>query len=107
VRAAGVAALILAIGCSERQTPADTKAPAAATTQTPTPPPGAPIASGARAAAHARKPLPAPVAMPGGGFRIDMRGTNWHVRALERQADGTFKHVCTDAPDLQPPGSAP
>jgi hypothetical protein len=42
--------------------------------------------------------MPATVAMPGGGGRIDMRGSPKHVRALERQADGTFKQVCADAP---------
>jgi len=55
------------------------------------------------AAAPARPPLrpwqmPAAVAMPGGGGRIDMRGSPKHVRALERQPDGTFKQICADAP---------
>lgn len=109
-RAAGVAAMVLAIGCAERPQPAESKPPAAAaTTQTPPPAlsPRTTIQNAAAAAAvtRARRPLPEPVAMPGGGTRIDMRGTGWHVRALERQADGTYKHVCTDAPDLPPPGS--
>jgi hypothetical protein len=47
--------------------------------------------------------LPPPVAMPGGGTRIDMRGSGKHTRALERQPDGTFKHVCVDAPEMGRP----
>jgi hypothetical protein len=35
---------------------------------------------------------------PGGGLRVDLTGAAPHVRALERQPDGTYKNVCVDAP---------
>jgi hypothetical protein len=109
-RAAGAGVLVLAIGCAERSPPDETKPPAAATAQSSLPalsPRPTIIGGGGATPAliRPRKPLPAPVAMPGGGTRIDMRGTGWHVRALERQADGTMKQVCSDAPDLQPAGA--
>jgi hypothetical protein len=100
----GAAALTLAIGCaadrpvpeeSERTAvvaPAPAPAPAARPAQVfPTPAP--------TIGARPRTQLPAPVAMPGGGIRIDMRGTAGHVRALERQPDGKYRHVCVDAPE--------
>jgi hypothetical protein len=43
---------------------------------------------------------PAPVAMPGGGDRIDMRGSPWHVRTLRRQPDGSYKQACVEAPEI-------
>jgi hypothetical protein len=62
--------------------------------------PAAPVSSG--------KPrhMPAPVSRPGGGVRIDLRGSPGHVRALERQADGSYKQVCTDAPNIAPASGA-
>ena len=41
--------------------------------------------------------------MPGGGTLIDLRGRGRHVRALERQPDGTLKQVCVDAPEMLAP----
>ena len=41
--------------------------------------------------------------MPGGGTFIDLRGGGRHVRALERQPDGTLKQVCVDAPEMLAP----
>jgi len=104
LRAAGVAALALAFGCAERTPTVAGEAPSAAT-ETPTPaaplPPQAPIAAGP--SLRPRRPLPAPVAMPGGGTLIDLRGAGRHVRALERQPDGTVKQVCVEAPEMLAP----
>ena len=107
LRAAGVAALAFAFGCADRSPSTGGEPPAAAATEArtaaaPLPPP-APAARSLRP----RAPLRAPVAMPGGGTLIDMRGAGRHVRALERQPDGTLKQVCVDAPEmLAPSGSS-
>jgi hypothetical protein len=102
LRAAGIAALALAFGCAERTLPVPGEAPSAATetrTAVAPLPPAAPAARSLRP----RAPLRAPVAMPGGGTWIDMRGAGRHVRALERQPDGTLKQVCVDAPEMLAP----
>jgi hypothetical protein len=104
-RVAVAAALALALGCAERPAPAagDTApAPASAQTAAPSAPalPARPTIAGTRL--PSRRPLPAPVAMPGGGVRIDMRGITRHARAIERQPDGTVKHVCVDDAEMAP-----
>jgi len=108
LRAAGVAALAVAVGCADRipatalEAPPVSAAPARIAARVAPPP-----VIGAPALLRPRAPLPPPVAMPGGGTRIDLRGSGRHVRTLERQADGTFKHACVDAPELAPSGGAP
>jgi hypothetical protein len=52
-------------------------------------------------------PMPASVATPNGGRRIDLRGTNAHVITLDRQPDGTFKRSCNYAPETVKGRSAP
>jgi hypothetical protein len=104
-RVGGVAALALMLGCAaDRPVPAAGDTPAAgALTAALRPAPGLPAPAPAIAAAprpQVRTRLPPAVAMPGGGTRIDMRASGKHVRALERQPDGTFKHVCVDAPEI-------
>jgi hypothetical protein len=59
---------------------------------------------------------PAPMAPPtaralvaggtGPGLRVDMAGTTHHVRALERQPDGTYRSICTDSADALRPAVA-
>lgn len=83
----------LASCTAERPGPGEGATPAAAT-QTPAP---------GTAPLQGKTILPPPVAMPGGGTRIDMRGSGKHTRALERQPDGSFKHVCVDAPEMGRP----
>ena len=105
LRAVGVAALALAFGCAER-TPTTPSAAASTATETgtgaaPLPLP-APIAAVPATLRH-RTPLRAPVAMPGGGTLIDLRGGGRHVRALERQPDGSLKQVCANAPEMMAP----
>jgi hypothetical protein len=108
LRAAGVAALAVAFGCADRipatalEAPPVSAAPARIAARVVPPP-----VIGAPALLRPRAPLPPPVAMPGGGIRIDLRGSGKHIRALERQPDGSFKHACVDAPELAPSGSAP
>ena len=107
LRAVGVAALALAFGCAERTptTPGETPSTATEITAAAAPlPPRSPI--GAASSLRPRTPLRAPVAMPGGGTMIDMRGGGRHVRALERQPDGTLKQVCVDAPEMLAPAGA-
>ena len=104
LHAAGIAAMALAVGCAERTPATPGEAPSTATeiTTAAAPlPPRAPI--GAAPSSRPRTPLRAPVAMPGGGTMIDMRGGGRHVRALERQPDGTLKQVCVDAPEMLAP----
>jgi hypothetical protein len=104
LRAAGIAALALAFGCAERTPPTAGEAPSNATETRIAPAPLPPRAPRAAASSlRPRTPLRAPVAMPGGGTRIDMRGGGRHVRALERQPDGTLKQVCLDAPEMVSP----
>jgi len=104
VRAVGIAALALAFGCAERTPTTRSEAPSTATeTRTaaapvPLPAPTAPVRS-----LRPRTPLRAPVAMPGGGTLIDLRGAGRHVRALEQQPDGTVKQVCVEAPEMLAP----
>ena len=105
LRVGGVAALALTFGCAaERPVPTNGDSPAA-TAQTTTPRPAQVLPAAAMpvtpaARLQSRTKLPPPVAMPGGGTRIDTRASGRHVRALERQPDGTFKHVCVDAPEI-------
>ena len=105
LRAVGVAALALAFGCAERTPTTPSEAPCHRRGDRDRR--GAVAATGYRprlpASLRPRTPLPAPVAMPGGGTCIDLRGSGRHVRALERQPDGTFKHVCVDAPEMLAP----
>ena len=37
------------------------------------------------------------------GVRVDLTGTTHHVRALERQPDGTYRSICTDSADALRP----
>jgi len=91
------------VGCSGQDSPPPTPtASQSVIASTSVPAPG--IITQLTPAAAARRNarpwlMPAAVAMPGGGGRIDMRGSPKHVRALERQPDGTFKQVCADAPE--------
>jgi len=48
----------------------------------------------ARAAATPPTLWPAPQPNAGGGSHIDMRGRPDHVHRLEKQPDGTWRHVC-------------
>ena len=52
----------------------------------------------------------APVTAVGGrirpGVRVDLAGTTHHVRALERQPDGTYKSICADNADALRPAAA-
>ena len=109
LRAAGIAALALAFGCAERTPPTAGETPSTATevrTAAAPSPQRTPIAA-APSSLRPRTPLRAPVEMPGGGTRIDLRGGGRHVRALERQPDGTLKQVCVHAPEmLSPSGGA-
>ena len=104
VRAVGIAALALAFGCAER-TPTTPSAAASGATETRTAaaPLPLPAPTAAARALRPRTPLRAPVAMPGGGTLIDLRGGGRHVRALERQPDGTLKQVCVDEPEMLAP----
>jgi hypothetical protein len=43
---------------------------------------------------------------PGAGVRVDLAGTTHHVRALERQPDGTYKSICADNADALRPAAA-
>jgi hypothetical protein len=43
---------------------------------------------------------------PGAGVRVDLAGTTHHVRALERQPDGTYKTICADNADALRPAAA-
>jgi hypothetical protein len=67
------------------------------------PPAGTALSSGA----PPPRKLPQPVAMPSGGFRIDLRGSPGHVRTLERQPDGSFKQACRTQPGTASGGVAP
>jgi len=42
----------------------------------------------------------------GAGVRVDLAGTTHHVRALERQPDGTYKSICADSADALRPAAA-
>jgi hypothetical protein len=50
----------------------------------------------------------APAVTNGGppGVRVSLAGTAHHVRALERQPDGTYKTVCIDSPEALRPAAA-
>ena len=103
----GAAALALMLGgcAAERPVPVEGETPAAAAL-TSAPPSARVIPTPAPAtAATVALPvkLPPPVVMPGGGTRIDMRGSGKHTRALERQPDGSFKQVCVDVPEIGRP----
>jgi hypothetical protein len=106
LRAAGVAALAVAFGCADRIPATALEAPVSAAPARIAARAAPPPVIGAPTLLRPRAPLPPPVAMPGGGVRIDLRGSGRHVRTLERQADGTFKHACVDAPELAPSGGA-
>jgi hypothetical protein len=99
-----VVALAVAVGCADRAPRGEGAAPPAGGPSSVAPPGTSPPVIAAATVARRSVPLRPPVAMPGGGVRIDMRGTRRHVRAVERQPDGTFKHVCTDEPDTAPAG---
>ena len=104
LRAAGAAALALAFGCAERTPTTASEAPSTATeTSTAAAPVPLPAPTAVARSLRPRTPLRAPVAMPGGGTLIDLRGSGRHVRALERQPDGTLKQVCVDAPEMLAP----
>src|SRR4051794_24283309 len=94
-----VMALAVAVGCADRAPRGEGEAPPAGGPASVAPPAASPPVIAAAALPRPSVPLRPPVAMPGGGVRIDMRGTRRHVRAVDRQPDGTFKHVCTDEPD--------
>jgi hypothetical protein len=87
--------LTLLGACVDNVPPADGQPPTLAAAQ---------AAGGA--AAHAR-PRKTPVPLPGGGIRLDLGGEGRHVRALERQHDGTYKTICIDAPDALRPRDDP
>lgn len=75
-------ALLLGAGCEGAATPTgDPPAPRAV---------AAPLVTGA-----AGRP----------GLRVDLAGTAHHVRALERQPDGTYRSICTDNPDALRPAT--
>jgi hypothetical protein len=40
----------------------------------------------------------APLVAGHAGVRVDLAGTAHHVRALQRQPDGTYKSICLDDP---------
>jgi len=104
LRAAGVAALALVFGCAERAPTTASEAPSTATeTRTAAAPLPLPAPTAAARSLRPRTPLRAPVAMPGGGTLIDLRGAGRHVRALEQQPDGTVKQVCVEAPEMLAP----
>src|ERR1700753_2970774 len=48
-------------------------------------------ARGAGASPAGVQKMPVAVTLPNGGHRIDLRGTALHVRALERQPDGSYQ----------------
>jgi hypothetical protein len=68
---------------------------------------GGPLTGSAAPGAPPPRKLPPPVAMPSGGFRIDLRGSPGHVRTLERQPDGSFKQACRTQPGTPSSGVAP
>jgi len=39
----------------------------------------------------------------GPGVRVELAGTAHHVRALQRQPDGTYRSICTDNADALRP----
>lgn len=87
-------ALLLGAGCEGAVPPASSP-PAPAATEAPAAQPPALVAA-------------APVVTGGGarlGLRVDLSGTAQHVRALERQPDGTYKSVCTDNPEAMRPAT--
>jgi hypothetical protein len=84
MRVVSVAVLLL-LGCGER--PASTEAASPTSSS-------APLASARPALAQRTRAMPAPTPMPGGGARIDLRGTVRHVRTLERQPDGKYRQAC-------------
>jgi hypothetical protein len=60
--------------------------------------PNAPLAGTFIDLAHRTSRMPPPTAMPGGGVRVDLRGTARHVRVLERQPDGRYRQACVAPP---------
>jgi hypothetical protein len=103
----GLAVCLLGAGCADRTPPAPS-APAVAPARA-LPPPGGRVSGGpvAGTAASGARKLPQPIAMPSGGFRIDLRGSPGHVRTLERQPDGSFKQVCRTQAGTSNGGVAP
>jgi hypothetical protein len=83
MRVVSVAVLLL-LGCGER--PASTVSATSSSV---------PLASAPPALAQRTRAMPAPTPMPGGGARIDLRGTVRHVRTLERQPDGKYRQACS------------
>jgi hypothetical protein len=84
-------ALLLGAGCEGAGTPASD-----------------PPATGATGAQPTALVAAAPVVTGGGarpGLRVDLAGTAQHVRALERQPDGTYRSVCTDSPEALRPAT--
>jgi hypothetical protein len=109
----GFAAGLLLLGCADRTPPPPASTLPAAAISAGTLPPLRAHAFGPRSpgltppvSAQPRK-LPVPVAMPDGGFRIDLRGGPGHVRTLERQPDGSFKQACRNTPVAASGGKAP
>jgi hypothetical protein len=95
-----------ALAAAPAPAPATAAPTAAPVTAAPTAP-GVPLVAPAAPPASSKpRHMPAPVSRPGGGVRIDLRGSPGHVRALERQPDGSYKQVCTDAPALAPASGA-
>lgn len=106
----GLAACLLGMGCADRTPPAPSAsavAPARALPSLGGRVLGGPVAGTAASGAPPPRKLPPPVAMPSGGFRIDLRGSPGHVRTLERQPDGSFKQACRTQPGTASGGVAP
>jgi hypothetical protein len=110
LRWVGLAACLLGAGCADRTAPtpaAPAVAPARVLPSLGSRVLGAPVAGAATSGAPPARKLPPPVAMPNGGFRIDLRGSPGHVRTLERQPDGSFKQACRTQPGTSSGGVAP
>jgi len=106
----GLAACLLGAGCADRTPPAPSAAAVAPARALPSLGGrvlGGPVAGSAAPGAPQPRKLPQPVAMPSGGFRIDLRGSPGHVRTLERQPDGSYKQACRTQPGSASGGVAP
>jgi hypothetical protein len=101
----GIAAGLLLVGCADRSSaapPPSAAAPLVAGGALPSFRARVLAAQQAQGASGPPRPrkLPAPVAMPNGGFRIDLRGSTDHVRTLDRQPDGSYKQACRNVPEI-------